>query len=124
MKNIKKKWIIIVLFVFINANTKICNQCKKDIYNKWIEYDNKPYHSNCYKTYIKPRCNFCNLHLQENYYLHESKKYHPNCFKNEILTKCQICLQPLENEYLVDAWEILFILITKKKVFIVLLVLE
>ncbi len=105
MKNTKYiLWVIMGLFTFIQADAKICNQCKKIIQHKWIEYENKPYHSNCYQTHIKPRCNFCNQHLQEEYYSHKNSQYHPHCFKNEILPKCQICLQPLENEYLVDAW--------------------
>ena len=67
-------------------------------------FEEKSYHSSCYKEHIQLRCDQCGEIIEGKYNIAEGRNYHPQCYRENVLERCDICDQPLAGEYYTDYW--------------------
>ena len=58
-QKIKIFYIFVFSSVFLASELNHCNYCNKLISNEWIKFEEKDYHSNCYKNHIAQKCSLC-----------------------------------------------------------------
>ena len=91
--------IFIISLITINAQSKICYTCNKEIEANYLVVDDKNYHRHCFL------CEFCGKQIAEGYEKHEEKYYHTNCYTEKFVSKCDVCAKPLTGKFFVDAFD-------------------
>ena len=116
MKNIKSRYIFILLLFIIqnqiladndlpyNSFISVCAYCTKSIKGKYLNYDGKNYHLDCYKDNVQLRCDYCSKLISGIYNIEENNNYHSACYRENILPKCNVCEMPLDSDYIIDNW--------------------
>jgi len=81
-----------------------CDFCGKPITDRYIEFDSRIYHPDCYQQNVAPKCAFCDQTLGENWIVYEGQNYHQQCFERNVAIHCSRCGEIIEGEYLIDHW--------------------
>lgn len=66
-QNIKIFFILAFSIVFLASGINTCNYCSKLISDEWINFEEKDYHTSCYKNQIAPKCSLCLEIITEEY---------------------------------------------------------
>ena len=66
-QNIKIFFILAFSIVFLASGINTCNYCNKLISDEWINFEEKDYHTSCYKNQIAPKCSLCLEIITEEY---------------------------------------------------------
>lgn len=104
---IKFNIIIAVFILFLAgllfAQPRTCNYCGKEIKGKYIVFENRNYHVECYKQ-VQTKCAYCNKPIEGKYISKDGKKYHEKCYFENVALKCDLCEKIIEGYYITDYW--------------------
>jgi hypothetical protein len=81
-----------------------CGYCGKKIVGRYVEYEDRYYHQDCYNEHVAPKCGICGKTLEGEWVVYENQNYHQKCYTDDVALKCSVCGGIIEGEYLVDHW--------------------
>jgi len=81
-----------------------CAHCGKPFAGKYVEYQGKLYHIDCYQDNVAARCAHCGKVLSGNYVALDGQQYHESCYLDNVAIHCSHCGETIEEAYLSDFW--------------------
>lgn len=94
----------LLLSFVVFGQTVYCDFCKSQIKEKYISFEGKLYHEECYKDHIQLRCFDCGKGIDGKYITYKQKVYHENCYKKNVALKCDLCGEIIDGSFISDYW--------------------
>ena len=82
-----------VLFLAVGQSVAapVCDYCGKVIQDRYIEFEGKYYHSDCYHEHVAPRCAVCGQEIGPDGVVYEGRNYHRKCYEDSVAIRCSVC---------------------------------